>query len=583
MFHDALAIVRRKIFPGRSNFTPPCFSTPGLRWRLTVGLLLSLPPLAAPAQVPDAGRALRELESTLPAFAPPAAQPSLDVAAPSSQPSTTGQSEGPGVLISGFQLRGNQVFEDAELLLLLADLSGTEQSLDGLRAATDRITEFYQGRGYLLARAYLPPQEIVEGVVQIAIQEGVYDSVTLNNQSRVSDAVLQRAFSPLRQGDTVHLDTLDNRLMLVNDMPGIQVQGTLRPGKTPGSTDLFVDAEPGPLTAGSLDVDNFGGYYTGEFRMAGTLDVNSPLRLGDQLNLRLLTSDKKQRYYRAAYQVPVGPHLTRLGVSASNMRYRLGRDFDLLDAHGKASIVSLFVQQPLLRSRHQTLQAQLQYDDKSMRDAMDLFEVVNRKHVGLWTASLNGSRDDGLMGGGRTAMYLSYGIGSLQLRDPNSRQGDRLYTRSAGRFGKANITLLRLQNLPGPFMLSAQLNAQLASKNLDSSEKFSLGGPFGVRAFPNGAASGDEGWQGNLDLRYLPMPGLQLGVFLDKGAVRLNKRPWTSGRNSQQLSAMGVSLIQSGRQHQITLTAAWPLEQNNYQQEGPKREPRLWFQATRLF
>ena len=40
---------------------------------------------------------------------------------------------------------------------------------------------------------------------------------------------------------------------------GIQVQGTLRPGKTPGSTDLFVDAEPGPLTAGSLDVDNFGG------------------------------------------------------------------------------------------------------------------------------------------------------------------------------------------------------------------------------------------------------------------------------------------------------------------------------------
>ncbi|KAG1386699.1 hypothetical protein G6F59_016737 [Rhizopus arrhizus] len=108
----------------------------------------------------------------------------------------------------------------------------------------------------------------------------------MNNQSRVSDAVLQRAFSPLRQCDTVHLDTLDNRLMLVNDMPGIQVQGTLRPGKTPGSPDLFVDAEPGPLPAGSLDVDNFGGYYTGEFRMAGTLDVNSPLRLGDQVNLR---------------------------------------------------------------------------------------------------------------------------------------------------------------------------------------------------------------------------------------------------------------------------------------------------------
>ncbi|MFY0479414.1 ShlB/FhaC/HecB family hemolysin secretion/activation protein [Achromobacter marplatensis] len=544
---------------------------------------MALPPLAALAQIPDAGRALRELESTLPAFTPPASQPSLDVAAPPSRPSATGQSEGPGVPVSRFQLRGNQTFDDTELLPLLADLPGTEQSLDGLRAASDRITKFYQDHGYLLARAYLPPQDIIDGVVQIAIQEGVYDGVTLTNQTRVSDSVLLRALSPLRQGDAVHLEALENRLMLVNDIPGVQAQGTLRPGKAPGSTELLIDAEPGPLTAGSLDVDNFGGYYTGEFRLAGTLDVNSPLHLGDQLNLRLLTSDKKQRYYRVAYQVPVGASLTRLGTSASNMSYQLGRDFDLLDAHGKASIVSLFVQQPLLRSRNLTLQAQLQYDDKSMRDAMDLFEIVNRKHVGLWTASLNGSRDDGLMGGGRSAMYLSYGIGSLQLRDPNSRQGDRLYSRAAGRFGKANITLLRMQNLPGPFMLSAQFNAQLASKNLDSSEKFSLGGPFGVRAFPNGAASGDEGWQGSLDLRYLPFPGLQLAAFIDKGAVRLNKRPWASGRNSQQLSAMGVSLIQTGRQHQITLTAAWPLEQNNYQQEGPKREPHLWFQATRLF
>ncbi|MGV2910139.1 ShlB/FhaC/HecB family hemolysin secretion/activation protein [Achromobacter sp. AGC25] len=575
--------MRRRIRPGRACTLPPYSPTAGLRWRLTVSLMLALPPIPTFAQIPDAGRALRELESTLPAFTPPASQPSLDVTTPSSQPSATGRSEGPGVPVSKFQLRGNQVFDDTELLQLLADLPGTEQNLDGLRAATDRITKFYQDRGYLLARAYLPPQDIVDGVVQIAIQEGVYDGVTLNNQTRVNDSVLLRALSPLRQGDAVHLEALDNRLMLVNDIPGVQVQGTLRPGRAPGSTELLIDAEPAPLTAGSLDADNFGGYYTGEFRLAGTLDVNSPLRLGDQLNLRLLTSDKKQRYYRVAYQVPVGSSLTRLGASVSNMSYRLGRDFDILDAHGEASIVSLFVQQPLLRSRSFTLQAQLQYDDKSMRDAMDLFEIVNRKHVGLWTASLNGSRDDSLLGGGRSAMYLSYGIGSLQLRDPNSRQGDRLYSRAAGRFGKANITLLRMQNLPGPFMLSAQFNAQLASKNLDSSEKFSLGGPFGVRAFANGAASGDEGWQGSLDLRYLPFPGLQLAAFFDKGAVRLSKRPWASGRNSQQLSAMGISLIQTGRQHQVTLTAAWPLEQNNYQQEGPKREPRLWFQATRLF
>jgi len=548
------------------------------------GLLLALTHTTTPAQIPDAGRSLRELESTLPALAPPASQPGLDVSGSApARPSATGQSEGPNVAISGFHLQGNHVFPDTDLLALLADLTGTQQDLDGLRAAADRITRFYQDHGYLLARAYLPPQEIVDGLVQIAIQEGVYGGLTLTNRTRVRDSVLRRALSPLRPGDVVHLEALDNRLMLVNDIPGVRVQGTLRPGQAPGSTELFIDADPGPLVAGSLDADNFGGYYTGEFRLAGSLDVNSPLRLGDQLNLRLLTSDKKQRYYRMAYQVPVGARLTRLGASVSNMSYRLGRDFDLLQAHGNASIASVFVQQPVLRGRSINLQAQLQYEDKSMRDAMDLFDVVSRKHIGLWTASLSGNNDDAFLGGGRNALYLSYGIGSLQLRDAASRQGDRLYNRAAGRFGKANLTLLRLQNLPGPFMLSAQLSAQRASKNLDSSEKFSLGGPFGVRAFPNGAGSGDEGWQGSLDLRYLPLPGLQLAAFVDKGAVRLNKRPWIGGRNSQHLSATGVSLIQTGRQHQITLTAAWPLEQNNYRQEGTKREPRLWFQAIRLF
>ena len=34
---------------------------------------------------------------------------------------------------------------------------------------------------------------------------------------------------------------------------------------------------------------------------------------------------------------------------------------------------------------------------------------------------------------------------------------------------------------------------QLSSKNLDSSEKFTLGGIGGVEAYPSGEASGDEG------------------------------------------------------------------------------------------
>ena len=75
-----------------------------------------------------------------------------------------------------------------------------------------------------------------------------------------------------------------------------------------------------------------------------------------------------------------------------------------------------------------------------------------------------------------------YSHGSLRLETEAQRIRDRALNRSAGGFGKLNLT-----------------------KNLDSSEQFSLGGPYGVRAYANGSSSGDSGWQASLELRYVPM------------------------------------------------------------------------------
>jgi hemolysin activation/secretion protein len=56
--------------------------------------------------------------------------------------------------------------------------------------------------------------------------------------------------------------------------------------------------------------------------------------------------------------------------------------------------------------------------------------------------------------------------------------------------------------LPGGFTLYASFSGQRASKNLDSSEEFFLGGPNGVRAYPQGEGAGDEGWLSRLELRH---------------------------------------------------------------------------------
>lgn len=95
--------------------------------------------------------------------------------------------------------------------------------------------------------------------------------------------------------------------------------------------------------------------------------------------------------------------------------------------------------------------------------------------------------------------------------------------------------------------------------NLDSSEKFSVGGPYGVRAYAPGSGNGDLGWQASMELRYALRPGWQLSTFVDQGQARLNRQPWTTEKNRVHMSAAGSSLTWGGTNHQIGLTAAWPL------------------------
>ncbi|KNY09345.1 hypothetical protein AKG08_16960 [Achromobacter piechaudii] len=536
------------------------------------------------AQVPDAGRSLRDLEATIPA--PPPARPAPSLNLPGPEPAgvnTEPDAARAGtVIVRGFVLGGNAVYDAATLQALLADLIGSEQDLDGLRAAAARISAHYRRDGYLLARAYLPVQQIQDGMIRIQVVEGVYGQIVLNNASRTRDAALTPLLAALPDGQAVHGGDLESALLRINDMPGVIARGTLRASATPGATDLIVNAEPGPWIAGSIDADNYGGLYTGEYRLSLAASLNSPLALGDQFDMRLLSSDRTQRYYHLDYSAPVGPWSTRVGVGASNMRYELGREFTELQAHGRAQNSNVSLRQTVLRSRDANVQASLQYEHKRLRDDYDAFDLSRVQRIGLWTAALSAGVTDTLFGGASNGGYLAVSRGNLRFGDDTQRRDDRQVKHSGGGFGVVSLSLSRLQRTGGPFQLYGRVRSQWASKNLDSAEKFSLGGPYGVRAYAPGAASGDQGWHATGELRYLPLPGLQFTGFIDTGSVQTNKRAWSAERNRQSLSAFGLGVAHGGMHHLVSVSAAWPWSQSDGA-AATDRQPRFWVQATRYF
>lgn len=537
--------------------------------------LLSLSVMAA--TLPDAGQSQQNIDQR-PLQLP--GKQRLELNLPDA-PSTEAKAGGPSLQVKGFTLQGNSAIASEELLALLADLQGRTVSLGELQVGANRITQRYRERGYPLARAYLPAQEIDGGVVQIAVMEGRYGEVGLNNSSRVSDAALA-PINALKSGDAVRSAPLERSLLLLSDTPGVEVKSTLKPGASVGATDLLVDVQPGPLLSGSIDADNYGNRFTGEYRLGGTLNVNSPLGLGDRLSVRAMGSDEDQQYGRIAYQLPIGPWSTQVGVAYSDMDYELAKNFDELKAHGNARITSLFASQPLVRSRDFSLYAQLQFDDKRLKDDIDLFDSKSDKRSRVVIATLNGNSRDDLFGGGVNSFALAWSQGSLNIDGALNQAIDDLTAGTQGRFHKLNPSLVRLQRLTDRFSLYTQLQGQWADGNLDSSEKISLGGAYGVRAYPQGEASGDQGWLANLELRYALTDAWQLSTFADHGQVRLNKDTWSNGENHRSLSAAGVGARWATHDWQVNAVAAWKIG-NDDPQSDVDRSPRLWAQVVRFF
>ncbi len=532
------------------------------------------PILGAHAATPDAGQILQEPRAPL--SAPGSGAPALriDSADGSSVPEGGAQ-----VRLVAIRFSGNTAFDSAALQGLLADAVGKELSFADLNRLAARVTRHYRDGGYLVARAYLPAQEVKDGVLDIALLEGTLGQVSIINNAGLKDSAL----APLRAlplNAPLQAQSLDRSLLSLSDLPGTRVQSTLRPGTTVGASDLLVEVNKTSALQGSVDADNFGSSYTGEYRVGTNLYWNNPLDRGDQLSLRLQASDTHLHYERLGYQLPLGSFGTRAGVALSHIDYRLGKDFAALDAGGKADTASLYLRQPLQRSLASNWYAQLQLDAKNLKDTVGSTATNSTQRLRNAVLGLNGDWQDAWLGGSSNSLALNLTSGQLRL-DAASQVQDAASAKSAGRFSKLGYQLQRLQALPANWSMALNLSGQVADKNLASAEKFGLGGSSGVRAFAQGEGLGDAGWLVSAALRWQPAAGWQVQAFYDAGSVQVNHQAWSSANsNHKHLAGAGVGLGWGTDKLSFSLTSAWVTEG---QRSDGKRGPRLWGQASWAF
>lgn len=512
-----------------------------------VVLVLAAYPACA-QQVPDAGRLLQE--NSAPPLQAPLAAPGVVIAPPASAPAPGGMR----VTLRQVSIEGNSAISEADLLAALGDVKDRSFDFAGLETLAARLTARYQAAGYPFARATLPQQDLSGGHLRIRIVEGRYGRISATGQpdlARPAQAFLDR----LSPGAPIESRQLERVTLLLEDQPGIKTAPAIRPGQAIGTGDLLVEVRREQPQSGELALDNHGNRYTGRYRSRVGVELNSPFTFGDQVSLQALVTNEKMWFGALGYSRPLGASGLRGRVGLTHSYYTLAGDFRALDATGTADIASAGVSYPIVRSQLRNLGISSQVEHKRLNDRQGVIDTEADKSSKVVAMALNFDARDEFIRTGVTFGALRWSLGSLDL-DATLAAADRASARSAGRFRKLNLDLARIQALSERVDLYGRLSRQWASNNLDSSEKFGLGGAHGVRAYPSGEGFGDAGSIAQVELRYT-MENFAPFVFHDAGKVTINHTPWSAGTNKRSLSGSGIGLRFHRGNWYANLVAAW--------------------------
>jgi len=481
--------------------------------------LLTLASGQASAQLaPDAGSIMRETEQLRVPQVPRLSPQAVPEAPVKPDPDAL------SFVVKRFDFTGVTLVPIAELRRVLKPWTDKEITFEDLQRALAAVTEFYQKEGWYV-RPQLPAQDIVGGVVTINVIEGKLGQIVpeASEDMPLSEERVQKFLTARQQsGDPLSMDDLSRAVTVLNEQPGVSAQVALAPSEDAGASDVVVSTTRLPTLSGTLQADNWGAKSTGYYRVTGNANWNNPTGTGDQLQANVMGSEGTL-YGRLAYNAPIGYDGWRANASFSALQYKLLGEFATLNNKGWATTATLGLTYPLIRlaSSNLTLSFSAANSEYVNEYSLEGIKVDTKRRVTIGSVGISGDHADNWLGGGFSLGALTLTSGYSNLAGTRANQiADRIGANTQGTFATLAGNGARLQKLSDKTSLWTSFSGQWASQNLDSSQKFSLGGPQGVRAYPVYEATGDQGWLGTVEARYDFYPGAQASLFYDMGWIQ---------------------------------------------------------------
>jgi len=469
--------------------------------------------------------------------------------------------------IKGFQFDGVTLIDPQILADQLGKFTGKKIESELLDQITQVVDSLYREKGWL-ARASLPNQDLTDGHLLINVIESqlsgylLEDKKELLSNSDIAENITQKILSKNQPLNLIKLNQLNSTL---SEIPGIKSTITLQPGPSIGQTEALINIDEGKSVDFGTGIDNGGSRSTGQTRVNSRLQINNPFKIGDSIGIQGMATEGS-KYLRGNYSFPFMSNGWRIGVNSSVMHYKLiTPEFVNLGAKGPSQSAGLEMMIPITRRNDANLTFQMLYDKKRFLNQTDA--GINSKYKAeTFGAYLEGNNTDFILLEGQNNWSAQVITGKIDYSESPEifRIQNSLTTQSEGNFSKLKVAGSRKQKLTSNDSVLFNLQGQVASKNLDGSEKLYLGGPQGVRAYPTHEAGGSQGALATLEFQKsfaVDSNFWTVASFYDSGRVKVNKNNDYSGallNNLYTLNGYGLYLgtqtVHSKAQSNIRLT-----------------------------
>lgn len=496
------------------------------------------------------------------------------------------------VLVKDFIIDGQDVYPEDRLKALLADKKGKKLSFKDIQDGADRITRYFREKGYIVAKTYIPPQDVTAGVVHYRVEIGRFDRPAITNKTNIRDSAIEKQAQAVKEGEYVTRDKLERAVWLVSDMAGADARVALSKGSQPGTVKLDMTVEPYVGKHGLISADNYGSRAMGYNEYSLDYDFWNPARNGDHLMASISTTGRHMFNWGANYIMPLAKDGLKLTVGYNVFSYDMGDEWAMYKGVGTSRVTSLGLDYAIRRSRRHNLYTGIRFEHSEIKDEYRAFDATyGDKNGNALVFSLYGDDQDTA---GMTDWRVDWKLGHINNKAFHS---DNLYARwmagdpdTNGDYSKIRGRIERHQNINNRSYLLLSAYGQYAFTPLDSSEHFSLGGPYGVKAYPTSEGSGDSGYITRAEYRWLiPVEAhdqqLQLAFYAEHGGVWIDRNGGNSGsKNHRNLQGLGVGIIwQRWQDWFIRADYAWKLGGEDPVSDTSHNNGRFWIRGGFYF